>query len=120
MTTVLILLAGLVLTAVIIAVNGYFVAQEFAYMSVDRVRLRARAADGDVAAKRALAVTRRTSFMLSGAQLGITVTGLLVGFVAEPFIGESLGAQSAGRGCRRRSASPSAQCWPSSSRRSSR
>jgi len=91
-TTVLILLAGVVLTAVIIAVNGYFVAQEFAYMSVDRARLRALAADGDVAAKRALAVTRQTSFMLSGAQLGITVTGLLVGFVAEPFIGESLGA----------------------------
>ena len=91
MTTVLVLLAGLALTAVIIAVNGYFVAQEFAYMSVDRVRLRASAADGDAAAKRALAVTQRTSFMLSGAQLGITVTGLMVGFVAEPFIGKSLG-----------------------------
>lgn len=91
-TTVLVLLAGVLLTAVIIAANGYFVAQEFAYMSVDRVRLRAQAADGDSAAKRALAVTQRTSFMLSGAQLGITVTGLLVGYVAEPFIGESLGA----------------------------
>ncbi|MGF1647664.1 MAG: hemolysin family protein [Kineosporiaceae bacterium] len=86
------LLLGIALTAVIIAVNGYFVAQEFAYMSVDRARLRAQAEDGDVAARRALDVTRRTSFMLSGAQLGITVTGLLVGFVAEPFIGESLGA----------------------------
>ena len=91
-TTLLVLLAGVVLTALIIAANGYFVAQEFAYMSVDRVKLRAQAADGDATAKRALAVTRRTSFMLSGAQLGITVTGLLVGFVAEPFIGESLGA----------------------------
>ena len=30
--------------------------------------------------------------MLSGAQLGITVTGLLVGYVAEPLIGESIGA----------------------------
>lgn len=92
MTTVLALLAGLLLTAIIIAANGYFVAQEFAYMSVDRVRLRAQAAEGDAAAKRALSVTQRTSFMLSGAQLGITVTGLLVGFVAEPFIGKSLGA----------------------------
>ena len=34
--TGLLLLAGLVLTALIIAANGYFVAQEFAYMSVDR------------------------------------------------------------------------------------
>ena len=51
-------------------------------MSVDRTRLAAQAAKGDLSAKRALAVTRRTSFMLSGAQLGITVTGLLVGYVA--------------------------------------
>ncbi|WP_380169401.1 hemolysin family protein [Jannaschia sp. R86511] len=88
---ILLLLLGLVLTAVIIAANGYFVAQEFAYMSVDRSRLRAAADAGDDGARRALDVTNRTSFMLSGAQLGITVTGLLVGFVAEPFVGESLG-----------------------------
>jgi len=91
LTTLLLLLIGLVLIAVIIAANGYFVAQEFAYMSVDRSVLRARAENGDVAAKRALRVTDRTSFMLSGAQLGITVTGLLVGYVAEPFIGEAIG-----------------------------
>src|SRR3712207_516230 len=36
--------------------------------------------------------------MLSGAQLGITVTGLLVGYVAEPLIGESLGALLGGVG----------------------
>ena len=94
----LLLLAGLALTAAIIAANGYFVAQEFAYMSVDRVKLRARAEAGDASAKRALAVTTRTSFMLSGAQLGITVTGLMVGYVAEPFIGESLGALLGGAG----------------------
>jgi CBS domain containing-hemolysin-like protein len=82
----------------IIAANGYFVVQEFAYMSVDRARLAAQAAQGDAAAKRALAVTRRTSFMLSGAQLGITVTGLLVGFVAEPLVGQSLGVLLGGAG----------------------
>ena len=60
--------------------------------------LGARAAAGDAAAQRALDVTRRTSFMLSGAQLGITVTGLLVGYVAEPLIGESLGAMLGGVG----------------------
>lgn len=88
----LMLAIGCVLVLIIIAANGYFVAQEFAYMSVDRSRLAARAETGDPAAKRALAVTKRTSFMLSGAQLGITVTGLLVGYVAEPMIGQSLGA----------------------------
>ena len=92
------LLLGILVILVIIAVNGYFVAQEFAYMSVDRTRLAARAAEGDASAKLALDVTRRTSFMLSGAQLGITVTGLLVGYVAEPLVGESLGALLGGVG----------------------
>lgn len=90
-TTVLVLLLGIVTILVIIAANGYFVAQEFAYMSVDRNRMAAQASAGDAAAGHVLKVTERTSFMLSGAQLGITVTGLLVGFVAEPMIGESLG-----------------------------
>ncbi|WP_251450927.1 hemolysin family protein [Microbacterium sp. Marseille-Q6648] len=97
-TAVLLLLVGLLVIALIIAANGYFVAQEFAYMSVDRSRLRSRADGGDRAAQRALAVTKRTSFMLSGAQLGITVTGLLVGYVAEPLVGEALGVLLGGVG----------------------
>ncbi|MBD8028826.1 hemolysin family protein [Corynebacterium gallinarum] len=92
------LLLGLVVIAVIIVINGYFVAQEFAYMSVDRTQLRARADAGDKKATQALAITNRTSFMLSGAQLGITVTGLLVGFIAEPLVGESLGVLLGGVG----------------------
>ena len=94
----LLLLAGLLVILVIIAAGAYFVAQEFAYMAVDRTRLAAQAASGDLAAKRALAVTKRTSFMLSGAQLGITVTGLMVGYVAEPLVGKSLGMLLGGVG----------------------
>jgi CBS domain containing-hemolysin-like protein len=97
-TEVLSLSLGVLVVLAITAVTGYFVAQEFAYMAVDRSVLAARAEAGDAAAERALAVTRRTSFMLSGAQLGITVTGLLVGYVAEPLIGESLGALLGGVG----------------------
>src|SRR5215218_3334308 len=88
---VLSLLSGVLVVLAITVVTGYFVAQEFAYMAVDRATLAASAGAGDTTAKRALGVTRRTSFMLSGAQLGITVTGLLVGYVAEPLIGEALG-----------------------------
>lgn len=91
MTLFLTLLLGVLVVLVITAVTGYFVAQEFAFMAVDRSRLKAQAEAGDAGAARALAVTRRTSFMLSGAQLGITVTGLLVGYVAEPLIGVSIG-----------------------------
>jgi CBS domain containing-hemolysin-like protein len=92
------LLAGLVVVLLITVATGYFVAQEFAYVAVDRSRLKARAEKGDIAAVRALSVTKRTSFMLSGAQLGITVTGLLVGYVAEPLIGRSLGTILGGVG----------------------
>ncbi|MDP9823386.1 hemolysin family protein [Nocardioides massiliensis] len=92
------LLLGLLVVLAITVATGYFVAQEFAYMAVDRSRLKARASAGDTAAARALAVTRRTSFMLSGAQLGITVTALLVGFVAEPLIGQSLSTALGGVG----------------------
>lgn len=95
---VLLLLVGIIVTLAIIVINGFFVAQEFAYMSVDRNRLSVQAAAGDAASARALKVTKRTSFMLSGAQLGITVTGLLVGFVAEPLIGKSIGTLLGGAG----------------------
>ncbi len=98
MTDVVSLLLGLVVILAITAVTGYFVAQEFAYMAVDRSRLNAAAASGDPGARRTLKVTSRTSFMLSGAQLGITVTGLLVGYVAEPLVGESLGSLLGGVG----------------------
>ncbi|MFI6521472.1 hemolysin family protein [Spirillospora sp. NPDC050679] len=98
MTIALSLLLGVATVLLITALTGYFVAQEFAYMAVDRSRLNARAASGDRTAGLALAVTRRTSFMLSGAQLGITVTGLLVGYVAEPLIGRALGRALDGAG----------------------
>jgi CBS domain containing-hemolysin-like protein len=98
MTSLLTILLGMVVVFLLTVLTGYFVAQEFGYMAVDRSRLKARAAAGDVGAERALRITRRTSFMLSGAQLGITVTGLLVGFVAEPLIGAGLGELLGGVG----------------------
>ncbi|MGC7094487.1 hemolysin family protein [Amycolatopsis lurida] len=92
------ILVGVVVVLLLTAATGYFVAQEFGYMAVDRSRLKARAAAGDRGAERALGITRRTSFMLSGAQLGITVTGLLVGYVAEPMIGAGIGTLLGGVG----------------------
>ncbi|MEV5678887.1 MULTISPECIES: hemolysin family protein [unclassified Streptomyces] len=77
---------GLLAVVVLTAGTGYFVAQEFAYVAVDRLALAREAAAGDKRAARALKVLGRLSFMLSGAQLGITVTGLVVGFLAEPSV----------------------------------
>ena len=86
----MLILVGLLLITVLTAATGYFVAQEFGYVAVDRGKLKQLADGGDRAAARALEVTARLSFMLSGAQLGITVTALLVGYVAEPFLGAGL------------------------------
>ncbi|GAA2771959.1 hemolysin family protein [Streptomyces showdoensis] len=77
---------GLLAVLVLTAGTGYFVAQEFAYVAADRLALAREAAAGDRRAARALKVLERLSFMLSGAQLGITVTGLVVGFLAEPSV----------------------------------
>ncbi|WP_327346047.1 hemolysin family protein [Streptomyces europaeiscabiei] len=77
---------GLLAVLVLTAGTGYFVAQEFAYVSADRLALAREAEAGDRRAARALNVLERLSFMLSGAQLGITVTGLIVGFIAEPSV----------------------------------
>lgn len=75
---------GLLGIVALIAANGYFVAGEFAFVASRRSTFVLQADDGDRRAKRALAVHQRLSFMLSGAQLGITVTSLLLGFIAEP------------------------------------
>lgn len=86
----MLILSGLAVIFVLTALTGYFVAQEFAYVAVDRGKLRQLADEGDAAAERALQVTSRLSFTLSGAQFGITLTALLVGFAGEPLLGRGL------------------------------
>jgi CBS domain containing-hemolysin-like protein len=81
---------GLLAVAALIAANGYFVAAEFAFVAAKRGRLEDAAATGDRRSGRAVQVHKRLSFMLSGAQLGITVTSLIVGFIAEPTLGRAL------------------------------
>jgi CBS domain containing-hemolysin-like protein len=82
--------AGLLTILLLTAATGYFVAQEFAYVAVDRGELQRLSQDGDAPARRALRVTSQLSFTLSGAQFGITVTALVVGYVSEPLLGEGL------------------------------
>ena len=55
-------------------------------MAIDRNRVEQLAGQGDKRAKSALAALKTLSFQLSGAQLGITITSLLVGFLIEPAI----------------------------------
>lgn len=81
---------GILLVLFLISANGFFVAVEFALIASDRSKLEARAAEGKWSAKVALATYKRLSFHLSGAQLGITITSLILGFLIEPLVGELL------------------------------
>lgn len=67
-------------------------AAEFALVAVDRTRVERRAAEGGRRARVALGVIRRLSFHLSGAQLGVTLCSLVLGYVAEPTIARALRA----------------------------
>ncbi|MFY1696228.1 MULTISPECIES: hemolysin family protein [unclassified Solwaraspora] len=68
----------------LIAANALFVAAEFAFVTVDRATVERQAAAGDRRSASLLRGLRTLSTQLSGAQLGITVTSLVVGFLAEP------------------------------------
>lgn len=61
-------------------------AAEFALVAVNRSRVESKAVDGDRRAHRLLERLRELSFELSGAQLGITATSLVLGAIAEPTV----------------------------------
>ncbi len=82
------LLVGLIIVVLLVAANGFFVAVEFALVAADRAKLTARAEAGSWAARSAVAALGRMSFHLSGAQLGITISSLVLGFMAEPLAGD--------------------------------
>ncbi len=75
----------LLLVVVLVAANAAFVAAEFALVTVDRPTV-AQLAEDDPRAASLQAGLRTLSTQLSGAQLGITITSLVVGFIAEPSI----------------------------------
>ena len=81
---------GLVAVFFLIIANGFFVAAEFALVAVDRAKVENDVEAGRRRARVAKGLLARLSFHLSGAQLGITVTSLLIGFLAEPAIAELL------------------------------
>ncbi|MEU3690730.1 hemolysin family protein [Streptomyces narbonensis] len=82
MTEVLLLMLALLLSLAC----GAFVAAEFSLTTVERGELEAAAERGERGAASALKAVRSLTFQLSGAQLGITVTNLVVGMLAEPSV----------------------------------
>ncbi len=79
-------LAGLLLTIG----TGFFVASEFSLINLDRSELEARQSRGEKRLGPTIGALKITSTHLSSAQLGITLTTLLTGFLMEPAISSML------------------------------
>jgi CBS domain containing-hemolysin-like protein len=77
-------LGALLAATVLLLVNGFFVAVEFALVGSRRTRLEPLAESGSRRARVALDSLGDLTNQLAGAQLGITIASLALGFVAEP------------------------------------
>ena len=76
----------LFVSLLLVVACGIFVAAEFSLLAVNRNSVEAIAKKGDAKAKGVLHALKTLSTQLSSAQVGITVTNLAIGFLAEPAI----------------------------------
>ena len=74
----------LVLFVVLVIGCGMFVAAEFSLLAVQKQKVQKLADKGDSNAKGVLISLKTLSTQLSGAQVGITITNLAIGFITEP------------------------------------
>ena len=80
----------LLLVLLLVAANGFFVAAEFALVSVRASRIETLAASGSRAAKRVMELLGNLNAYLSACQLGITLASLALGWIGEPAIARLL------------------------------
>jgi CBS domain containing-hemolysin-like protein len=80
------ILIKLVIVVVLIAINAYFVATEFALVAVRRTRIEQRLRGGDRRAKYVSEALDHPDDFISAAQLGITVASIAIGYIAEDSI----------------------------------
>src|SRR5271166_5352947 len=76
----------------LIGVNAFFVAAEFSLISARRDRLQALAEQGKASAVTVIRAGEQLPAMLAGAQLGVTVSSLLLGRIGEPAVADLLQA----------------------------
>lgn len=81
---------ALVFSALLLLVNGFFVAAEFSLIAARKSQLEVQAEEGDSRAAAAIRSIGELSFMLSASQLGVTLCSLLLGYLAEPSLARLL------------------------------
>ncbi|MBN8870702.1 MAG: HlyC/CorC family transporter [Solirubrobacterales bacterium] len=80
------------ISVALVVVCGAFVAAEFSFVTVDRSRVEREAEGGDRRARGVREGLRSLSTQLSAAQVGITVTNLIIGFLAQPSVASLIDA----------------------------
>jgi len=70
--------------------NAFFVAAEYALLSVRRSRLEQLALEGDERARQVQTLLANIRLLFSGTQLGVTIVSLLMGWLGEGFIAQTL------------------------------
>ncbi|MBG0850529.1 HlyC/CorC family transporter [Streptomyces spinoverrucosus] len=80
----------LAIGALTLLTNAFFVGAEFALISVRRSQIEPRAKSGNTRARMTMWALKHLSAMMATAQLGITVSSLVLGAVAEPAIAHLL------------------------------
>src|SRR4051812_36470420 len=80
----------LIATFVLIFLNAFFVASEFAIVKMRPTRLEQLVRGGDARARLALRISQRLDAYLSATQLGVTLASLGLGWVGEPAIADLL------------------------------
>ncbi len=78
--------SGILWLVVLLALNAFFVAAEFAVISARRSQIEPRAERGSRSARTALYAMEHATLMLATSQLGITICSLLILNVSEPAI----------------------------------
>jgi CBS domain containing-hemolysin-like protein len=77
---------GLLITGLLIALNGFFVAAEFALVKVRGTRVAELADEGLFRARVVQSILGHLDSYLAACQLGITIASVLLGYVAEPYV----------------------------------
>jgi CBS domain containing-hemolysin-like protein len=85
-----IIICKLLAVVVLVLLNGFFVASEFALVKVRASQLDALAAQGVRRARLTRHVTSHLDAYLSATQLGITLASLGLGWLGEPFVAEMI------------------------------
>ena len=76
--------SGLLIMTALLVLNASFVAAEFSLLALDRARVEAQANQGSRVHRSLLRALQRLTLTMSGCQFGITLSALMLGFVAEP------------------------------------